>query len=84
MLLKCCTQYARKFGKFSSGHRTEKVSFYSIPKKGNAKECSDYCAVALISHASKAVLKIQQCMNQELPDVKAEFRQGRDQIANIC
>ena len=56
----------------------EKVSFHSIPKKGNAKECSNYCIIALISHASKVVLKIlearlQQYMNQELPDVQASF-----------
>ena len=62
-----------------------------IPKKGNAKECSSYCTIALISHASKVMLKIlqatpQQHMNRELPDVQAGFRKGRgtrDQIANI-
>ena len=65
--------------------------FITIPKKGNAKECSN-CTIALISHASKVMLKIlqarlQQYMNHELPDVKAGFRKGRgtrDQIANIC
>ena len=65
--------------------------FSPIPKKGNAKECSDYCTIALISHASKVMLKIlqaslQQYMNCELPDVQAGFRKGRgirDQIANI-
>ena len=65
--------------------------FFPIPKKGNAKECSNYCTIALISHASKVMLKIlqarlQQYMNCELPDVQAEFRKGRgtrDQIANI-
>ena len=65
--------------------------FLSIPKKGNAKECSSYCTIALISHASKVMLKIlqarlQQYMNCELPDVQAGFRKGkgtRDQIANI-
>ena len=69
----------------------EKVSFHSNPKKGNAKECSNYCTIALISHASKVMLKIlqarlQQYMNHELPDVPAGFRKGRgtrDQIANI-
>ena len=69
----------------------EKVSFYPIPKKGNAKECSDYCTIALISHASKLMLKIlqarlQQYMNQEVPDVKAGYRKGRgtrDQIAKV-
>ena len=68
----------------------EKVSFHSNPK-GNAKECSNYCTIALISHASKVMLKIlqvrlQQYMNCELPDVQAGFRKGRgtrDQIANI-
>ena len=65
--------------------------FIPIPKKGNAKECSDYCTIALISHASKVMLKIlqarlQQYVNWELPDVQAGFRKGRgsrDQIANI-
>ena len=69
----------------------EKVSFHSIPKKGNAKECSNYRTIALISHASKVMIKIlqarlQQYMNRELPDVQAGFRKGRgtrDQIANI-
>ena len=64
---------------------------FSIPKKGNAKECSNYHTVALISHASKVMLKIlqarlQQYVNRELPDVQAGFRKGRgtrDQIANI-
>ena len=63
-----------------------------IPKKGNAKECSNYCTIALTSHASKIMLKIfqvrlQQYMNRELPDVQAGFRKSRgtrDQIANIC
>ena len=91
MLWKCCTQYDSKFGKLSSGHRTGKV-FIPIPKKGNAKECSNYHTVALISHASKVMLKIlqarlQQYMNHDLPDVQTGFRKGRgtrDQIANIC
>ena len=61
MLWKCCTQYASKFGKLSSGHRTGKWQFFiPIQKKGNAKECSNYCTVALISHASKVMLKILQ------------------------
>jgi len=63
-----------------------------IPKKGNAKECSNYHPIALISHANKVMLKIlqnrlQQDMNHELPDIQAGFRKGRgtrDQIANIC
>ena len=66
--------------------------FTPIPKKGNAKECSNYRTIALISHASKVMLKIlqarfQQYVNHELPDVQAGFRKGRgtrDQIANIC
>ena len=70
----------------------ENVSFIPIPKKGNAKECSNYHAIALISHASKGMLKIlqarlQQYVNCELQDVQAGFRKGRgtrDQIANIC
>ena len=65
--------------------------FIPIPKKGNAKECSNYCTIALISHASNVMLKIlqarlQQYVNRELPDVQAGFRKGRgtrDQIANI-
>ena len=69
----------------------EKSVFIPIPKKGNAKECSTYGIIALISHASKVILKIlqarlQQYMNRELPDVQAGFRKGRgtrDQIANI-
>ena len=65
--------------------------FILIPKKGNAKQCSNYCTIALISHASKVMPKIlqarlQQYMNRELPDVQAGSREGRgtrDQIANI-
>ena len=65
--------------------------FIPVPKKGNAKECSNYCKTALISHASKVMLKIlqarlQQYMNHELPDVQAGFRKARGtrvQIANI-
>ena len=66
--------------------------FIPIPKKGNAKECSNFLTIALISHASKVMLKIlqarlQQYVNCELPDVQAGFRKGRgtrDQISNIC
>ena len=91
MLWKCCTQYASNFGKLSSGHRTGKGVFIPIPKRGNAKECSNYRTIALISHASKVMLKIllarlQQYANCEIPDVQAGFRKGRgtrDQIANI-
>ena len=66
--------------------------FIPVPKKGNAKECSNYCIIAFISHTGKVMLKIlqarlQQFVNSELPDVQAGFRKGRgtrDQIANIC
>ena len=68
------------------------LKFLPIPKKGNAKECSHYCTIAHISHASKVMLKIlqtslQQYVNHELPGVQAAFRKGkgtRYQIANIC
>ena len=67
------------------------IAFTLIPNKGNAKECSNYYTIALISHSWKVMFKIlqarlQQYMNQELPDVQAGFRKGRgtrDQIANI-
>ena len=70
----------------------KRSAFIPIPKKGNAKECSNYCTIALISHTSKVMLKIlqarlQQYVYHELPDVQAGFRKGRgmrDQIANIC
>ena len=60
----------------------EKAVFIAIPKKRNAKECSNYCTIAPISHVSKVMLKIfqvklQQYVNYELPDVKAGFRKGR-------
>ena len=66
-------------------------TMFHFPKKGNAKQCSNYCTITLISHASKVMLKIlqarlQQYVNHELPDVQAGFRKGRgtrDQIANI-
>ena len=68
------------------------INLIPIPKKGNAKECSNYRTIALISHTSKVMLKIlqarlQQYVNRDLPDVQAGFRKGRgtrDQIANIC
>ena len=70
---------------------TSKPSGKPVPKKGNAKECLNYCPIALISHVSKVMLKtlqgkLQQYMNRELPDVQAGFRKGRgtrDQIANV-
>ena len=74
------------------GQNWKRSVFIPIPKKGNAKECSNYHTIALSSHASKVMLKIlqvrlQQYVNHELPDVQAGFRKGRgtrDQIANIC
>ena len=77
------------FGNSAVATGVEKV-FIPVPKKGNAKECSNYCTIVLISHVSKIMLKIlqarlQQYMKQELPDVQAGFRKGRetrDQIAN--
>ena len=66
MLLKCCTQYASKFGKLSSSHRTVNGQFsFQFPKKGNAKECSNYWTIVLISHASKVMLKILQARLQQ-------------------
>ena len=79
--------------KTQQGQQDWKMSvLIPIPKKGNAKECSDYHTIALISHAGKVMLKslqarLQQYVNCELPDVQAGFRKGRgtrDQIANIC
>ena len=91
ILWKCCTQYASKFGKLSSGHKTGNGQFSFQSQRGNAKECSNYHTIALISQASKLMLKIlqtrlQQYMNRELSDVQAGFRKGRgttDQNANI-
>ena len=69
----------------------KRSAFIPIPKKGNAKECSNYCTIVLTSHTSKVMLKILQArpqlyVNRECPRVQAEFRKGRetsDQIANI-
>ena len=95
MLLKCCTQYARKFGKLSSGHRLEKVSFHSNSKERQWQRMFKLpwftFTITLNSHVSKVMLKIlqtrfQQYVNWELSHVQAEFRKGRgtrDQIANI-
>ena len=91
MLLKCCTQYASKFGNSAVATGLEKVSFHSNPKERKCQKIFKYCTIALISHVSKVMLKIlqarlQQYMNHELPDVQAGFRKGRrtrDQIANI-
>ena len=93
MLLKCYIQYASKYRKLSHWPQDwERSEFIAIPKKGTAKECSNYRTIAFISHASKVMLKIlqarlQQYMNCEIPDVQAGFRKGRgtrDQISNIC
>ena len=87
------TQYASKFGKPSSGHRTGKGQFsFQLQRKAMPKNVQTTAQIALISHASKLMLKIlqarlQQYVNHELPDVQAGFRKGRgtrDQIANIC
>ena len=88
MLWKCCTQYASKFGNSSVARGLEKVSFHSIPKRGNAKECSNYHTIALISQASRVMLKIlqamfQQYVNRELPDVQAGFRKGRGPVIKL-
>ena len=88
MLWKCCTQYASKFGKLSSGHRTGKGQFSFQSQR---KAMPNYRTIALISHVSKVMLKILQArllqyVNCELPDVQAGFRKGRgtrDQISNI-
>ena len=93
MLWKCCTQYASKFGKVSRGHRTGKGQFsFQSQRKGNVKEYSNDHTIALISDASKVMLKIlqaglQEYVNHELPDIQAGFRKGRgtrDQISSIC
>ena len=60
MLLKCCTQYTSKFGKLSSGHRTGEGQFSFQSQRMDVKECSNYCTVSVISHASKVMLKILQ------------------------
>ena len=86
-----CTQYASRFGKLSSGLRTGKSQFSFQSKIKQCPKYSNYCTIALVSHASKVLLKIlqdrlQEYMNCELPDVQAGFRKARgtrDQIANI-
>ena len=93
MLWKCCTQYASKSGKLSSGHRTGKGQFWFQPqRKAMPKNVQTTAQLHSSQHASKVILKIlqarlQQHVNCELPDVQARFRKGRgtrDQIANIC
>ena len=92
MLLKCCTQYASKFGKLSSGHRTGKGQFsFQSQRKAMTKNVQTTTQLHSSPHASKVMLKIlqarlQQYGNQELPGVQAGFRKGRetrDLIANI-
>ena len=93
MLWKCCTQYASKFGKLSSGHRTGKGQFsFQSQRKAICQRMFNYCTIALISHASKVMLKIlqarlQQYVNHKLPYVHAGLKKGRgtrNQITNIC
>ena len=94
MLCKCCTQYASKFGKLGSGHRTGEGQFsFQSQRKAMPKNAQTTAQLhSLISHASKVILKtlqtrLQQYVNRELPDAQAGFRKGRgtrDQIANIC
>ena len=89
MLSKCCTQHTSKTQQWPQDWK--RSLFIPISNKGNAKECSNYPRIVHISYANKVMLKIlqvrlQQYMNQELPDVQAGFRKGRgtrDQIANI-
>ena len=92
MLWKCCTQYASKFGKLSSDHRTGKSQFSTQPQTKAMPKNVQTTAQLYSSHAGKVRLKIlqarlQQYVNWELPDIQAGFRKGRgtrDQIANIC
>ena len=89
--LKWTQVYTNKWLIFIVYYDWKRSVFIPVPKKGNAKECANYRMIALISHASKVMLKIlqarlQQYVNQELPDVQAGFRKGRgtrDQSANI-
>ena len=92
MLWKCCTQYASKFGKLSSGHRTGKGQFsFQFQRKAMPKNAQTTVQLH-ISHARKVMLKIlqtslQQFVNHELLDIQAGFRKGRgtrDQITSIC
>ena len=93
MLWKCWTQYASKIGKLSSGHRTGNGQFsFQSQRRAMPKNVQNYHTIALISHASKVILKIlqarlQQYVNRELPDVQARFRKGRGiraHVANVC
>ena len=92
ILWKCCTQYASKFGQLISGPRTGKGQFSFQSQRKAMPKNPNYRTIALISHASKVMLKIlqarlQQCMSQEIPAVQAGFRKDRGtrgQVANIC
>ena len=89
MLWKCCTHIPANLENSAVATGLEKVNFIPTPKKGNAKEYSNYCTMALISHTSKVMLKIlqarlQQYMNRELPYVQAGFKKGRGTNSNIC
>ena len=93
MLWKCCTQYASKFGKLISDHRTGNGQFsFQSQRKATPKNAQPTTKLHWSHMLSKVMLKtlqarLQQCVNQELPDVQAGFRKGRgtrDQIANIC
>ena len=91
MLLKCCTEYANKYGKLNSGHRTGKGQFSYNPKEGQCQRmfkllhnCAHFTYWQ--SNVQNPSSRLQQCMNQELPDVQAGFRKGRgtrDQVTNI-
>ena len=92
MLSKCCTQYASKFGKLSSGHRTGKGQFSLQFQRKAMPKTAQTTAQLYSTHMLAVILKILQArlhqyVNWELPDVQAGFRKGRgtrDQIANIC
>ena len=88
MLWKCCTQYANKFGKLNSDHRTGKSHFSFQSQRKAVPRNAQTHTTALISHASKVMLKIlqtclQQYVNHELPDIQAGFRKGRDILLNF-
>ena len=91
LMLKCCTLCQQIWKTQQWPQDWKRPIFIPIPKKGNAKECSNYHTIVVISHASRIMLKIlqarlQQYINHELPDVQARFRKGRgtrDQNANI-
>ena len=89
MLLKCCTQNARKFGKLKRRPQDWKRSvFIPIPKKGSAKECSNYRTIALISHTSKVVLKVlqprlQQYMNQNFQMFKLDLEKAEEPVIKL-